>query len=158
MSEAGETSHARYIARETAVSVAINTALSLVFFLIIFGRAGAVPVWGPGSYVFDFAPQGFVIALMATLVPGLLLRKALARGDLEPASGAPGQAGSLLLRALAVGALGAGVGTGGAAALLALPGAPTIGWGAALAAKLAFGAGLAWVVTRLGLRAVLAKH
>jgi hypothetical protein len=39
---------ARYIRRETLVSIAINTTLSLVFFAAVFGFGGAVPVWGVG--------------------------------------------------------------------------------------------------------------
>ncbi|QOV93645.1 hypothetical protein [Novosphingobium sp. ES2-1] len=60
---------AAYIRRETAVSIAVNVALSAAFFIAVFGTGRDVPVWSVGGYVFDFAPQGFMIGLMATLVP-----------------------------------------------------------------------------------------
>jgi hypothetical protein len=62
---------AAYIRRETAVSIAINVALSATFFIAVFGTGRDVPVWSVGGYVLDFAPQGFMIGLMATLVPRL---------------------------------------------------------------------------------------
>lgn len=147
----------QYIRRETAVSVAINTALSLAFYLAVFGRSAPVPLWGLGAYVFDFVPQGFMIGLMATLVPSALARKALGQGRITASPPAPSSRQNLIGRALLFGAAGAGIGVGGAAAASALAGATTIGWGPGLLLKLAFGAALAARVTPLGLAATLGK-
>lgn len=72
-----------YLARETLVSALINGVISVGFFLLVFGGVDPVPAWGMGNYAFDFVPQSFAIGLMATLVPGLLCRKAITRGRIE---------------------------------------------------------------------------
>lgn len=46
---------ARYIRRETLVSMAINTALSLVFLVGVLGFGARQSVWGAGHYAFDLA-------------------------------------------------------------------------------------------------------
>lgn len=148
----------QYIRRETAVSIAINAALSLAFFLLVFGLTGPVPVWGIGAYVCDFATQGFMIALMATLVPGALARKATRLGRIVSLPTRRTVASSLIGRAILVGMFGAGVGGAGAAATCAFTGAATIAWGSALIAKLAFGGLVAGMVTPFGLRIVLAEQ
>ncbi|HZV09129.1 MAG TPA: hypothetical protein VFF94_05205 [Novosphingobium sp.] len=151
---------APYIARETAVSMGINTALSLAFFLGVFGIGRPVPVWGAGHYVLDFGPQAFMIALMATLVPGAVAARARRAGRVAPVAGPLGLAARLpaglwprALLLAAASALGALV---LAAAALAATGAVLLPFAPALAAKLAFGAALAAFITPLGLKAVLA--
>ena len=147
-----------YVRLETAISVAINVALSGVFFLLVFGFAGPVPVWGLGAYVSDFAPQAFMIALMTTLVPGALARNALRRGRIEPSPPQSAAPSSLVLRALALGFLAAGIGTIGAATVTALFGADTVDWWSALVMKLVFAGTLAATVTPFGLRKVFAER
>lgn len=147
----------QYIRRETAVSVAINTALSLAFYLVVFGRSGQVPLWGLGAYVFDFVPQGFMIGLMATLVPSALARKALGQGRITAIPQGPASPGCPIRRALLVGATSAGIGAGCAAAASAVAGATTIDWHLGLLLKLAFGATLAALVTPLGLAETLGR-
>ncbi|MCX7284452.1 MAG: hypothetical protein NTX28_10485 [Novosphingobium sp.] len=149
---------AAYIRRETAVSIAINVALSAAFFAAVFGLSGLVPVWGMGGYVFDFGPQGFMIGLMATLVPGLLARKALAGGKVAPLGGTSALPAAPVPRAVLCGALGAAAGVCASAVALGLAGPQHLGWLPALLAKLAFGAVLAVIVTPAGLRAELIKR
>jgi hypothetical protein len=95
---------AAYIRRETGVSMVINAVLTLAFFLIVFGRSGPVPVWGVGAYVFDFVPQGFMIGLMGSLVPGALAGKARRAGKVAALGVAsPWPANLVLLPALCAG-------------------------------------------------------
>ncbi|NBC35954.1 hypothetical protein GTZ99_05225 [Novosphingobium sp. FSY-8] len=147
---------ATYIARETRVSIAINTVLSLVFFVAVFGLSGPVMVWGAGHYVFDFGPQAFMIGLMATLVPGALAAKARRSGNVE-AYPTPSRLPRLLMvRALLLGAASAVAAVALAAAVLMLAGATQLPLIPALAAKLVFGAALAAYITPIGLKAALA--
>jgi hypothetical protein len=145
----------RYIRRETAVSIAINCVLSLLFFILVFGLRGSVPVWGVGGWVFDYVPQSFMIAFMSTLVPGVIARKKLRAGSLASIGKTRFLPRSLWLCAVvlagtaaALGALIAGT-TAWASGLTFIP-AP-----AALGIKLAYGGGLAATITPLGLRATL---
>jgi len=145
-----------YITRETIVSMVINTALSLGFFLAVFGLGGTVPVWGAGHYVFDFAPQAFMIALMATLVPGALAARARRAGKVAPWIGHSRLPARLWQRALLFGFLSALGAVAASAALLSALGLTALPFAPALAAKLAFAAALAALVTPIGLRAALA--
>lgn len=147
-----------HIRREVAVSMAINTVFSGAFFLAVFGLAGPVPVWGLGHYVFDFGPQAFAVAFMGTLVPSALSRKALRAGRVASRPSSLRLPTHLLLRALVLAAPAAVVALAGAAAAFAVLGVAVLGWGVALAIKLAVGAGLALVITTLALRATLAEH
>ncbi|MEE4023619.1 hypothetical protein V1Y59_11070 [Gordonia sp. PKS22-38] len=144
-----------YIRRETAISIAINTAMSLLFFLLVFGFGQPVQVWGIGNYVFDFVPQGFVIALMATLVPGAKINKALREGRLTRGAGHSRLPARLWQRALVVAVASALTGTALAAVVMALVGSSELSVGVALAGKMVFGAILAAVITPLGMRAAL---
>ena len=147
-----------YIRRETAISVAINMTLSLLFFWLSFGGAQIVSVWGVGAYVFDFLPQGFMVGLMSAFAPGALATKALASGKVSAWPGSSVWPASLLTRALLAGIAGAALGVGGSAAILGSLGTSTIDWWPALGAKLLFGGMLAAVITPLGLRAALARR
>jgi hypothetical protein len=76
---------ARYIRRETLVSIAINTTLSLVFFAAVFGFGGGA---GMGRAIcFRFRAASFMIGLMSMLVPGILAGRAL--GKVAPYRGRP---------------------------------------------------------------------
>ena len=146
-----------YLIRETLVSVVINTALSLAFFLLVFGRRDPVTVWGVGNYVFDFIPQSFMIALMSTLVPGLLAIRRRRAGLVERTAPPKWLPRRLVPRALVAGLLAAVIGTGVVAILLGALGLQTLEWTLALAFKLAYGGTLAAVVTPPTLRAALAQ-
>lgn len=149
-----------HLRREVATSMAINCGLTLAFFLVVFGRSGPVPVWGLGHYVFDFLPQGFMVAFMGTLVPCLLTRKALRAGKVAPLAGPAPLAlpHNLPLRAMLLGSVGAALGTGISALTTGMLGLESLAWGVALGAKLAFVASLAFAVTSLALRATLCER
>src|SRR6202044_797914 len=96
---------AKYLASETAVSMAINTAISVGFAWLVFHGHDHVPSSGPGGLVRDAAPQTFMIALMSTLVPSLVTRKRMHSGHLDtwlggPPGGSPVPPGRIILRAL----------------------------------------------------------
>lgn len=147
---------AAYIRRESLVSMVINGVLSALAFTVVFGGLTRVPLWGAGNWVFDFLPQGFMIALMATLVPGFLASRKVKAGSLAadgPSSRLPA---ARFPRALVLALVSAAAGTSAVALLALLSGANDLGATAALVSKIAFGAGLAAIVTPLGLKAELA--
>ena len=143
--------HAAYVRRETLISMAINGTLSLLFFLIVFGRTNPVPVWGPGMWVFDFLPQSFMIALMGTLVPGAITARRLKTGVLQPSAATSRRPRALVLRALLLAMLSAVLGTGLVALLSLAIGLVTLDWTMALVLKVAYGLALAGIVTPVGL-------
>lgn len=150
-------STAAYIRRETGVSMVINAVLTLAFFLLVFGRGGAaVPVWGVGAYVFDFVPQGFMIGLMGSLVPGALAGKARRAGKVAALGVASPWPANLILRSLLLALCGALAGVVLSGAALTLLGLAQLPWGAGLAAKLAWAGLLAAMVTPVSLRKALA--
>src|SRR6185312_11226217 len=77
----------RYIAREMAISGAINGALSIAFFLAVVGTDGPLPIWDLRNFALDLWPQSFAIGLMAALIPGLLCRRTIRRGALRSIDG-----------------------------------------------------------------------
>lgn len=60
------------VLRETLVSAVINVAISVAFFFAVFGLA--TPIDG-ARFGRDFLPQAFMVALMGTLIPSLLVRR-----------------------------------------------------------------------------------
>lgn len=146
-----------YIRKETLVSMVINGVLSAFFFLLVFGLAESVAVWGMGNWVFDFLPQSFMITLMSTLVPGALTAKRLKAGVIEPGSFGTRLPRSLLLRALLLAVLAAAIGTALVAGLAVLAGVKEMGLAQALSFKVAYGIALGAAVTPIGLRAALSR-
>lgn len=146
-----------FIRRETAVSIVVNVALSLFFFLLIFGVSAPATVGGVGGYIFDFVPQGFMIGLMATLVPAMIAKRALRLGKVSPLKGERTHA-RLALRAAAWGLAAAGIGSVIAATTTTALELSKIDWMPALAAKLVFGGLVALVVTPPGLRIALSAR
>lgn len=146
----------RHIRRESLVSAGINAVISVGFFLAVFGGIDPVPVWGIGNYAFDFVPQSFAIGFFASFVPGLLTARALRSGSLtmlgRPAPGAAPILGRAILNALAAVVIGGGL----CAVLLWLAGVEQLGHAAAFALKVAYGALLGAIVTRLMLARMLA--
>lgn len=147
----------RFILRETLVSIVINTVLSIGFFLLVFGRSQTVPLWGVGNWVFDAIPQSFMIALMGTLVPGMMAGKALRTRKLA-VNGEPQPFSRLALRALVTALIAAAAGYALAGLVAELSGLKHFGWMLALAIKAAYGATLAAIVTPFALRAALAAR
>ena len=142
---------AAYVARETLVSAVINAALSIGFFLLVFGGVDPVPTWGIGNYAFDFVPQSFAIGLMATLVPGLLCRNAIAAGRIAGGTPSAGNPGSVVTRALVNGLLAGSVGAGICAAALWASGLDALASTTAFILKVTYGALLGAFVTRSSL-------
>lgn len=128
--------------RETMISMVINGAFSLLFFLIMFDFRGVVPLnlLGP-----DFLPQSFMVSLMGSLVPGLLIRKRYG-----------GAARPVIRRALLF-ALAGLIGAGGGALLLCTSVGGMVTGMTALTIKIAFGVGLAAIVTPAAVRAALSQ-
>jgi len=145
-----------YIARETLVSMVINTCMSFLFFKLVFTNGQPVPVWGVGAYVFDFGPQAFMIALMSALVPGTMAGRALRAGRVVAWQGRSRLPARLGRRAVVMAVVSAAGAAGLAAVLLGMTGLASLPYATALGVKLVFAAGLAAVVTPLGLRAALA--
>jgi hypothetical protein len=150
-------SHDAYIRRETLISMAINGVFSLTFFLIVFGQAATVPLWGVGNWVFDMLPQSFMITLMSTLVPGAFTAKRLRAGVLQPSSQQSRLPRSLALRAVLLSVAAALLGTAVVAALAWASGLAALDWLPALILKVLYGIFLAAAVTPIGLRGALAR-
>jgi hypothetical protein len=135
-------SPARIVARETALSAA-NAVLSLVFFLAMFGPSRPV-AWA--ALAFDGLPQSFMVALMASLVPGLLVGTRLGV-----------RCGPIVGRALLFGT-GALAMLGGGGWLWLHGWSGTVAAGPALAAKMAYGALLGALVTPAALVPLFRGH
>lgn len=148
--------HETYIRRETLVSMVINGVLSAAFFLLVFGKAPSIPVWGMGNWVFDYVPQSFMIALMSTLVPGALTAKRLKAGEIQPAAFSSRLPRSLPVRAILLAVLSAALGTSLVAIATLAVGAVELAWFAAIAIKVVYGVFLGAIVTPIGLRRALA--
>ncbi|MDH2132083.1 hypothetical protein N5J77_13190 [Sphingobium yanoikuyae] len=132
------------IRREAAISVGINGALSLAFFLAVFGTQPRLLAWAtPDRLALDFVPQSIAVALMSALVPALIARRRVG-GALRP----------ILLRAAGFALAGAAL---GGLLALATGGLPPIGWSAALAIKIAYGGALGALVASLALRRMLSS-
>lgn len=151
----GDASH--YIARETAISAVINAAISMGFFLAVFGLGDSSAIWGLGNYAFDFLPQSFAVAFFASVVPSLLARKAVLSGTFGSASDVPGLK-TLLARSIILGMSIMVVGAGLCTGVLWLTGAETISLVPALSLKTAYGAALGALVTYKCLTASLMDY
>lgn len=147
-----------YVRRETAISAVINAAFSALFFWLVFGGVDPVPLWGRGNWVFDFVPQGFMVALMSTLVPGALAAKALRAGAIHAAGRGNGLPGALIPRALVLAVGAAALGTAVMAVITVLSGVAELRATTAAAVKVGYGAALALLVTPLALRRALAHR
>jgi hypothetical protein len=124
-------------------------------FFVVFGRLDPIPAWGPGGWVVDFAPQSFVIALMSTLVPGVLTRRKLRAGRVTALPGTTRLPRNLVVRALILGAASAVLGTALVGAVAFAAQQESLAFTAALTLKVGYGALLAGLITPLGLRAAL---
>lgn len=145
--------HRALVRRETAVSVAINVVLSGLFFAALFGLHGPVAVAGLGGLAADCVPQAFAIGLMGSLVPGLLTRRRLARGEVAAMPGERTLA--VPVRALLAAVIAAAAFGGAALLILPLVLPDTIPSAAAAAIKLVFGGAVALAVTPSAVRSAL---
>ena len=143
------------IVREAAISAGINAAISAGFFFAFFGLGARVPVWGLGSFAFDFMPQSFAVCFFASFVPSLLATKAAARGRVT-CNEMIGSPLGLLRRSMKHGLAGLIIGGALWTALLWLAGVEQIAPSSALAIKIAYGFLLGGAVTARSLRQLLA--
>ncbi|HQS96083.1 MAG: hypothetical protein B7X90_02140 [Novosphingobium sp. 17-62-19] len=150
--------HIAHIRRETIVSTIINAAISAGFFWFVFGEHDPVAVWGVGQWVFDYLPQSFMIALMSTLVPGALTAKKLRAGTLTSSDQLTRLPRSLIIRALLLALTAAVLGSSSVGAIAWMLGVESLANSTAMTLKVAYGAGLAFVITPIGLRAALARQ
>lgn len=145
------TDFATYRRRETLVSAVINMTFSALFYALIFGLAAALPVRGTGAFAFDFLPQSAAIGLMASLIPGLLMRRAVVRGAFATIPAAHKQPRIAIIAGISIaGAVGFGAVLAG---LFWLAAPDQIGRSAAIAIKLVYGAALGATVTYVSLSA-----
>lgn len=145
---------ADYLRRETRISIAINSVLSLLFYVAFFRPFADVALAWRGLG-FDFVPQSFAITLMSVLVPGYLTRRRLAARTIAPLEGRSVLPRALPWRGLVLAVAAAGVGAAFGIALGAVTGGVVVHWGVGAAIKIAYGAALAAVVTPIGVRAAL---
>jgi hypothetical protein len=143
----------RYIVIETAISIVINTLISIAFVFLVFGRADHVASW---ALILDALPQSFMIALMSTFVPTLLTRKRLSAGKIPGLPGSlPRWAASLPVRAIAAAAAFAALGVLANAVLIALAAPEALPFSTVVVLKACYGAVLALIVTPIMLRLAL---
>lgn len=146
----------RYVAIEAMIGAMISAVLSIVFVLLMFGRLDRVPVMGGGGLIVDGVPQGFAIALMATLVPTMLTRRRLALQRVAPIIGdAPRRSVGFFVQLLAIAMMGAGL-TVAMTALLPVVGVDDVALMIVLAAKAVWGFVLGGVIAAIMTRAALA--
>ncbi len=144
---------------ETAISIAINAAISIGFVWLVFHGHDHVPA---SSLVRDAAPQTFMITLMSTLVPSLITRQRMRSGHLDAwHRSEPGAThrptSKILLRALTL-ALAAGVlGLIVNAAILPLLFRGGLPYDHVFVLKAVYGALVALVITPLAISWVLGE-
>jgi hypothetical protein len=147
-----------YVARETAISVAINMVLSAAFFVALFHGRTPLAWWGADRLVIDFLPQTFMVTLMGALVPSLLTRRRVRSGAVAfGAANAMPSIGSVIGRALLMAVIATLVFGGGAIAVVSLLDLTQISFAAALILKIVFGALLALIATPIALRMTLRR-
>lgn len=101
--------------------------------------------------MFDFLPQSFMIALMGTLVPGVLTRRKLQAGVVAALPGTTRLPRNLVVRALSLAVASAAL----VVAVTFATQQESLAFAVALTLKVAYGALLAALITPLGLRAAL---
>lgn len=128
------------IRREAGISFAINAALSLTFFLAVFGFVARPLSWGaPDALALDFMPQSIAVALMSALVPVLIARKRFG-----------GAVRGIVLRAMGF-AIGGAL-LGGLLAWMTHGALLPIAWHTALTMKIFYGGSLGASITTMALR------
>jgi hypothetical protein len=154
---------AKYLASETALSMAINAAISIGFAWLVFHGHDHVPSSGPGGLVRDAAPQTFMVTLMSTLIPSLVTRKRMHSGHLDAwlrgqPAGTPSPASKIFLRALTLAIVAMLLGLVLNAAVLPLLFPAGLDYGKVFVLKAAYGAFVAAVITPLAISWVLKEY
>jgi hypothetical protein len=136
--------------RETLLSAVVNAAISIGFFLLVFG-------WAPvatRSLAIDFLPQTFGTAFLGGLVPSFILLSKIRRGTVAAAGRVPTRAAQTL-RVLGCALVATPV-LGGLAALVMLAVGPSLlSPATALIVKALYGALVGIVTTPPVLRMAL---
>ncbi len=145
----------QYILRETVVSIFINIIINSGVFLLVFGLAGPIPVWGMGKLAFGVVPQAFMIGLMITLISGSLTTMKLRKGRIARYEGWSMLPRSLIGSALTVAVASAVICAGLACALLFLVAPSELSWLNAFIFNLIFSGLVAFVVTPVVLRSAM---
>lgn len=145
----------QYVRRETGVGVVMASVLTVLVFFAVFGGLAEIPTWGRSGWVFDFVPQSFMIALMGTLIPGVLAQRKLRAGVVMSLPGTMRLPRNLVVRALILAVVSAVLGTALVAAVAFAAQQESLAFPVALVLKVAYGALLAALITPLGLRAAL---
>lgn len=147
-----------YLVRETAISMLINAALSALFVFLVFGGRDRVGLWGSGGLAVDFLPQTFIIAFMATFVPSALTRRALRKGTVPSTNcSASRLPRNLLVRSLAIAALVSLIAVPAMILVVATEWGGSMRFSMLLPLKIAYGAGIACMVTCYAIRAALSE-
>ncbi len=127
--------------RETVLSAIINAAISIGFFLVVFG-------WAPAqarALAIDFLPQTFGITCLGGLVPSLIMLAKVRAGTVVPAGAVPTR-GAQAVRVLGCAIVAMPLLGGSAASLMLAFGPSTVPPLTALIVKAVYG-GFAGVVT-----------
>lgn len=149
-------SQCRYLIVETAISVAINTVISIGFVYLAFGGQAQVAT---AALIPDAVPQSFMIALMSTVVPTMLTRRRRRAGLIEGHDNVvPDLLRSLPVRALLFAVITAVAGFAASALLIGTLAPPQLPFAAVLTGKAVYGALLAAVVTPFALTLALADR
>lgn len=133
----------RFLTIEAITSGAINAVLSIAFAAAVFAGHPIIPATGAGGFAPDVLPQTFMVTLMGTAVPSLIVRGRLRSGRLPGFESV--EAGPLWRRALGA-AIAVTVVAGGGAFAISLA-APPLSFAALLALKAAYGGALGASVT-----------
>lgn len=141
--------------RETGVSVAINAALSAVFTLLVFGARPTLAATGQGGFAVDFVVQAAIIGLMSALAPCALAAVRVRAGRLGEGALGPFGPRAVIVRTV-VSAAVAALGLGGLAMAAAWT-SDSLSLPVLVAVKVAFGAGVAAIVTPLALMSLLGQ-
>ena len=146
-------SQRRYVFIETAISIVINTLISIGFVYLVFGGIARIAT---AALIPDSVPQSFMIALMSTIVPTLLTRKRLRAGSVAPLDWQiPRLLKALPVRALLIAFVAAAVGLAVHAILLGNIAPNELSFAMTLTFKATFGAILAGIVTAAEFRHAL---
>lgn len=121
---------------EASRSSCVNSPL-----LLLFGGEARVPVLGMRGIVADAAPQSFMIVLMNSLVPRLLLRRRCLADRFESAA-PPVTTAVILLQSAALAIVAGAVLVAAQAVLLPIATPPAWPLGAVISYKLGYGAAL----------------
>jgi hypothetical protein len=146
------TEHRTYLVRETALSVAINSALSFLFAWFAAHGRSELPLWGARGVAVDFVPQLLMMMFATTLAVTFLTRKRIRAGALAPLTPAPGGLfarlpRNALLRAVVIALLVASIMWPASIAAMQLLGVHGIAAVAFIVMKVIYGAGLTVIIS-----------